>query len=245
MKTLSFQYKKIRYYLVVLFILLFVLLGWVTVVSGQRRRTEGLDAAPPPDLFSQIAELFLSSVKINTNMHIEYDGSPTSSPAQVTPSATSVPISTTSSPTTLSLALVNTKALVNAMTVAPSVITVAPAATTARPTTQAPTTQAPTTQAPTTPLPTTPVPTKPWQFISGNNGTVSCNVYCQGYMGSPWNNELPKSWNGATCKSGGRDGDIPCNKYGVDPKTPGLLHCICEATGTGWYGGGGRFNQNI
>jgi len=242
MKKPSFQYKKIRYYLVVLFILLFVLLGWVTVVSGQRRRTEGLDAASPqatpPDLFSQIADFLLSNVKINTNMHIEYDGSPTQAPpppsATLAQVATTVPISTTSSPTTS--ALVNAKALVNAMTVAPTT----PTATTARPTTQAPTTQ-----APTTPLPTTPVPTKPWQFIGGNNGTVSCNVYCQGVMGSPWNNELPQSWNGATCKSGGRDGDIPCNKYGVDPKTPGLLHCICEATGTGWYGGGGRFNQNI
>ena len=241
MKTLSFQYKKIRYYLVVLFILLFVLLGWVTVVSGQRRRTEGLDAATPPDLFSQIADFLLSNVKINTNMHIEYDGSPTQAPpppsATLAQVATTVPISTTSSPTTLSSA----KALVNAMTVAPTT----PTATTARPTTQAPTTPLPTTPLPTTPLPTTPVPTKPWQFIGGNNGTVSCNVYCQGHMGSPWNNELPSSWNGATCKSGGRDGDIPCNKYGVDPKTPGLLHCICEATGTGWYGGGGRYNQNI
>ena len=69
------------------------------------------------------------------------------------------------------------------------------------------------------------------QFVYGDNGTVSCNTYCGGTGGQPWNNELPKDWNGARCIM--TSADIPnCNttfKY-----TPGASYCICAKTGTGW-----------
>ena len=66
------------------------------------------------------------------------------------------------------------------------------------------------------------------QTVYGNNGTVSCETYCKGNNGGPWNDELPKEWNGAKCVASSV-GD--CNA------APGLmkgLKCTCAKTGTGW-----------
>jgi hypothetical protein len=69
------------------------------------------------------------------------------------------------------------------------------------------------------------------QFTYGDNGTVSCNTYCGGTGGGPWNNELPKDWNGAKCIM--VSPDIPtCDA--TFTYTPGSSYCICAKTGTGW-----------
>lgn len=77
----------------------------------------------------------------------------------------------------------------------------------------------------------TPVAT---QKVFGNNGTVSGNVYCAGYQGKPWNNELPLSWNGAKCVSSD-DARWNCD---VTPTTvdPNVKQAIftCSPTGAGW-----------
>ena len=39
----------------------------------------------------------------------------------------------------------------------------------------------------------------PMIVTHGNNGGVSCDTYCAGTEGGPWNNELPSSWGGAKC----------------------------------------------
>ena len=57
------------------------------------------------------------------------------------------------------------------------------------------------------------------QRIYGNNGTVSCDTYCKGTNGGPWNGELPRSWNGAEAVGG---------------FIAGTTDCICKPTGTGW-----------
>jgi hypothetical protein len=69
------------------------------------------------------------------------------------------------------------------------------------------------------------------QKVFGNNGSVSCDTYCQGTDGGPWGNELPKEWNGAKCVS--TSPDIPnCNsKFTATPNS----YCVCGKTGTGWY----------
>jgi hypothetical protein len=70
----------------------------------------------------------------------------------------------------------------------------------------------------------------------GNNGTVSCNTYCAGSGGHPWNNELPKEWNGATCKRafvGGTGEDIGCDKV-MGLISQGVA-CDCIKSGGGWY----------
>jgi len=57
------------------------------------------------------------------------------------------------------------------------------------------------------------------QRIYGNNGSVSCDTYCGGVGGGPWNGELPRSWNGARAVGG---------------FITGSTDCICQPTGTGW-----------
>jgi hypothetical protein len=69
------------------------------------------------------------------------------------------------------------------------------------------------------------------QFTYGDNGTVSCNTYCGGTGGGPWNNELPREWNGARCIM--TSPDIP-NCDSTFNFTPGSSYCICTKTGTGW-----------
>ena len=57
----------------------------------------------------------------------------------------------------------------------------------------------------------------PQQWVYGNNGSVSCDTYCRGTGGNPWNWELPQWWNGA--QSVGQNGN----------------HCLCQQTGWGWH----------
>ena len=75
----------------------------------------------------------------------------------------------------------------------------------------------------------------PRQTIHGNNGTVSCTRYCRGLYGGPWNDELPRSWNGAKCagydpRIGGCDVNFPAHSG---------AGCICERDGRGWLNGPG------
>jgi len=80
------------------------------------------------------------------------------------------------------------------------------------------------------------------QVAVGNNGSVSCDMYCAGVSGKSWNNELPLSWNGAKCVNSS-DPAFGCSgvpgmtrgpycEGGVCPQT-----CTCAATGNGWYAG--------
>jgi hypothetical protein len=73
-----------------------------------------------------------------------------------------------------------------------------------------------------------PFPTK--QRVYGNNGTTSCEQYCRGVSGGPWNNELPWHWNGARCS--GHDPSIPNCSSGFTYTSS--TYCECEKTGTGW-----------
>ena len=60
----------------------------------------------------------------------------------------------------------------------------------------------------------------------GNNGAVSCSVYCA----CNWNNELPGDWNGAVCH-----GTI-APQHGCQAKlnAGNPITCICGRTNTGW-----------
>lgn len=72
------------------------------------------------------------------------------------------------------------------------------------------------------PVPALDAPDKRRRKVTGNNGTVSCETYCGGTQGAPWNNELPAEWNGARCV-GTNLPDVDC--YTV-PNRP--IECICE-----------------
>jgi len=67
------------------------------------------------------------------------------------------------------------------------------------------------------------------QTIYGNNGGVSCNKYCHGSRGTPWQgpSELPTEWKGAQCVSAGNSQTKSCDFVGQDPDTPGILPCTC------------------
>ena len=67
------------------------------------------------------------------------------------------------------------------------------------------------------------------QDVTGNNGNVSCDTYCQGNNGGPWGGELPVSWNGAKCIGSPSDPNLPCKTAKGAPQI-----CTCEKTGTGW-----------
>jgi hypothetical protein len=75
-----------------------------------------------------------------------------------------------------------------------------------------------------------PIPAPDEMKVYGNNGSTSCEQYCRGTGGGPWNNELPAWWNGAKCS--GHSPSIPnCNSgFRYDSST----YCVCEKTGTGW-----------
>jgi hypothetical protein len=68
--------------------------------------------------------------------------------------------------------------------------------------------------------------------VFGNDGSTSCSNYCAGANGGSWNNELPSSWNGATCV--GTQSSTSCNAA-----TPGkALKCQCQANfGSNQYKG--------
>jgi len=99
--------------------------------------------------------------------------------------------------------------------------------------------------------PTSPV-TDPYvprtQTVGANNGSVSCETYCRGISGGPWNGELPNDWNGAKCKSTtdpkyncqsvpGMINGPYCTGTQTNPISPGRCptNCVCEETRTGWY----------
>ena len=65
---------------------------------------------------------------------------------------------------------------------------------------------------------------------TGNNGTVSCSVYCSGINGQPWGGELPVEWNGAKCV--GTSPDIANCDSGFTPTSQS--YCLCAPTGNGW-----------
>jgi hypothetical protein len=73
----------------------------------------------------------------------------------------------------------------------------------------------------------------PYQDVIGNDGSVSCQDYCEGVYGKPWNGELPMSWNGAVCIGTPTDPNIGCNKVTGKP-----VVCRCQRSGQGWYKGG-------
>jgi hypothetical protein len=62
----------------------------------------------------------------------------------------------------------------------------------------------------------------------GNNGSVSCSVYCAGISGNSWNGELPDSWQGASCVGTGTPG-VNC-----DTVNGSQINCMCTPTGKGW-----------
>lgn len=79
------------------------------------------------------------------------------------------------------------------------------------------------------------VPSSPYnyQVVYGDNGTASCQAYCEGIGGGPWNGELPQNWNGANCQDTIGGGD--CNTIKGSP-----TQCICAQSGWGWSQRGWR-----
>jgi hypothetical protein len=71
------------------------------------------------------------------------------------------------------------------------------------------------------------------QVTTGNNGTVSCQTYCAGTAGKPWNDELPVNWNGSDCVAT-NDPKVGCTD--VAGLRPNGIHCTCTPTGKGWVG---------
>jgi|LakMenE18May11ns_1017448.scaffolds.fasta_scaffold8210602_1 hypothetical protein len=66
----------------------------------------------------------------------------------------------------------------------------------------------------------------------GNNGSVSCDKYCQGINGAPWNNELPVDWNGANCSEAK---DAVTNQTVSCSATHGKhVKCLCKKSDIGW-----------
>ena len=69
--------------------------------------------------------------------------------------------------------------------------------------------------------------------VAANDGSVTCEMYCQGFQKVPWNSELPVDYHGARCV-----GTLPTSGASVacgsvpNPKVP--ISCICEETGQGW-----------
>jgi len=74
------------------------------------------------------------------------------------------------------------------------------------------------------------IPTRQYDFkvVYGDNGTASCQTYCSGIGGGPWNGELPQNWNGADCQDTIGGGN--CNTVKGSP-----TQCICTPNGKGWH----------
>ena len=79
-----------------------------------------------------------------------------------------------------------------------------------------------------------------------NNGSVSCETYCQGVGGKSWNNELPQDWFGARCVATTVPGNT-CSTVPGMTKGPFCTgnpagsspygcpqNCVCQETGDGW-----------
>ena len=84
------------------------------------------------------------------------------------------------------------------------------------------------------------------QTARANNGTVSCETYCQGIGGSSWNGELPHDWYGAKCIGTTVPGNT-CTTIPGATKGPYCTgnpagsspygcpqDCLCQETGEGW-----------
>jgi hypothetical protein len=84
------------------------------------------------------------------------------------------------------------------------------------------------------------------QTVIANNGSVSCETYCQGVGGKSWNGELPMDWYGAKCigttVSGNTCSTVPGMTKGPfctgNPPASAPYgcpqNCVCQETGTGW-----------
>jgi hypothetical protein len=79
-----------------------------------------------------------------------------------------------------------------------------------------------------------------------NNGSVSCETYCQGVGGKSWNLELPQDWYGAKCVGTSVPGNT-CSTVPGATKGPFCTgtpagsspygcpqNCVCQETGDGW-----------
>jgi len=79
-----------------------------------------------------------------------------------------------------------------------------------------------------------------------NNGSVSCETYCQGVGGKSWNQELPQDWYGAKCVGTSVPGNT-CSTVPGMTKGPFCTgnpagsspygcpqNCVCQETGDGW-----------
>lgn len=53
------------------------------------------------------------------------------------------------------------------------------------------------------------------KWVSGNNGSITCNKYCHGKNNQSWNNELPSNWLGAQCLAAGKNKQYGCNQINV------------------------------
>ena len=71
------------------------------------------------------------------------------------------------------------------------------------------------------------------QTVIGNNGTVSCNTYCQGEGGHSWNNELPESWSGAVCVGSNLENNSCSKVRGLGTG----LQCKCQRADNKPYAG--------
>ena len=72
--------------------------------------------------------------------------------------------------------------------------------------------------------------------VGGNNGSTTCERYCSGVDGQPWNGVIPKEWNGAACAGVGANIRDCYSRF--DGQSGDVL-CTCKATGAGWRQGGG------
>ena len=82
--------------------------------------------------------------------------------------------------------------------------------------------------------------------VIANNGSVSCERYCQGVAGKSWNGELPMDWYGAKCIGTTVQGNTCSTVPGMTrgPYCTGNppassnygcpQNCVCQETGTGW-----------
>ena len=70
--------------------------------------------------------------------------------------------------------------------------------------------------------------------VHGDNGTTTCERYCSGVNGGPWDGSLPAHWNGATCA----DVDPVIGNCYNRFEGRGGAGCVCKKTGTGWRTGG-------
>lgn len=75
--------------------------------------------------------------------------------------------------------------------------------------------------------------TMPVQDAGGNNGTVTCDLYCKGAGGGSWGGSLPVGWNGARCVGCSSDPAIGCDKG-----SSSAITCKCEMTNGGWTSNG-------